>query len=375
MKLSSSLFKKIVQELEVCEDSIRVKKMIFCACKNSWETDLNVLNQFSLEHLIQELLQLNPSIDKLNSSLNQVVESLNRQEVYSAVANLIISKICKFYRDSEESTQIILIQPQTRHMKDFTLKKIASNLKQHQEAARIKKLIFSTCKNRWENNPKTIGDYDLKDLILELGQLNSTREELKTALYNVVATLNRQNLYSLIAEIILSELNILYEEENREDETQSLTPQRIQGNNRVNIPNNYSKHQQQNILPNLNAKVNLAANQSANEPQKSQQKQQSKSYDLFDWRLEVMKYTNPLRAKILLFSVIYHKWDSSGQDWSMLKSYTLDDLLLRLLRNYKTITELESKLYATAKSLVEPDENLQTANAIIESIKPFYNRN
>ena len=79
------------------------------------------------------------------------------------------------------------------------------------------------------------------------------------------------------------------------------------------------------------------------------------TYDIFEIRLEIMQYTNPLRAKILLFSLLFHPWDRSGQDWSTLRSYTLDDLLEQMLQSGRSMAEIEGKLYNMAKSLNDPD--------------------
>ena len=95
------------------------------------------------------------------------------------------------------------------------------------------------------------------------------------------------------------------------------------------------------------------------------------TYDIFEIRMEIMQYTNPLRAKILLFSLLFHPWDRSGQDWSTLRSYTLDDLLEQILQSGRSISEIEGKLYNMAIALHDPDSHLQTASTVVESVKPF----
>jgi hypothetical protein len=99
---------------------------------------------------------------------------------------------------------------------------------------------------------------------------------------------------------------------------------------------------------------------------------QNNSYNPFDLRLEVMKYGNPLRVKILAFSLTYHQFDNSSNDWSLLQTCTVDDLLFKLLQTYPTIAELEEQIYATAKKLKDSDEYLQPAGAIVQSMRPIY---
>ena len=96
------------------------------------------------------------------------------------------------------------------------------------------------------------------------------------------------------------------------------------------------------------------------------------NYDRFDLRAQVMKFTNPLAAKILVFSIVYHRFDIGGQDWPMLQTHSLDELLETLFQQYPTIAELEDKLYDTAKSLQHSERYLEPAGAIVQSIRPFY---
>ncbi|MHC5728372.1 MAG: hypothetical protein ACYTXY_30520, partial [Nostoc sp.] len=81
----------------------------------------------------------------------------------------------------------------------------------------------------------------------------------------------------------------------------------------------------------------------------------------------------PLRAKIVLFSALYKKFAFNEEDWLKLKAEKLDDLLLRLFDTCPTIRELESKLNSAVISLGKPDENIQAASAIIQSMRGLYN--
>ena len=48
---------------------------------------------------------------------------------------------------------------------------------------------------------------------------------------------------------------------------------------------------------------------------------------------EIMQYTNPLRAKIMLFYMIY-QIDPYEQHWSIVRTCSLDDLLIKLSINW-----------------------------------------
>lgn len=95
--------------------------------------------------------------------------------------------------------------------------------------------------------------------------------------------------------------------------------------------------------------------------------------DLFDLRQAILRYANPLRAKILLFALL-HQTNLCDQDQQALlvRSYELDQLLRRTLRRYQQFSILAGQMQKTARRLADPDEYGQTAIAILRAIKPFY---
>ncbi len=389
MELSPDLFNKIIRDLEQHEESKRIKKLIFYACKNYWENDLNKLNQFSLENLIKELFELNTTIEKLTDSLYRIVETLNRQELYIVIADLILMELGEIYNMNsleEEYTKIVTTKASRANNNnqitdDFFINKVAKSLEVDREANRITKLIFFACKNHWETDINIIKEYSLKDLIVELQELYPTLELLKQSLYSLVATLNRKNVYHLIADRIISKIKPLYQ-------NKSVS---INSDLRIRLKNKPSQSgAQEEVTGIAPVKLELEKNLTIIEPVKvanqdnlasiasfddlEKPKQRSiPTQDMFELRLQLMQYTNPLRTKILLYSVIYQKFDNYAKYLSMLRTYTLDELLSRVFYKYKTIEELESQLGATNKSILEPDVHLQTVTAIIETMKPIYN--
>ena len=231
-------------------------------------------------------------------------------------------------------------------MKAFSLfNQVVTGLEQHENSSRIKKLIYSVCKKHWENDLAIIDQIGSFNLLQELRIANPTIDDFKSKLYNVVKTLNKQAEYSLVANVIVSEMIKIYFEDSETTE----------------------------LLPSPEVRISDAKPSPSKTPSIIPQKN---NFDLvcdpFELRLEVMKYTNPLRVKILLFSLLKHKFDRSDQDWLLVKSCELDDLLKNTFHACATIIDLELKLHKIAKTLPEPNEYTQAANAIIQAMKPLY---
>ncbi|MGK7940082.1 MAG: hypothetical protein AB4062_08020 [Crocosphaera sp.] len=382
MQLSSDSFYQAVQSLENHPESIRVKKLIFCICKKNWENDLNILNALSLESLVKELITKQETVEQLTLSLYKLVKTLNRPKVYAGVAKAIVEQLGPIYRDMNKDTEGVDVAPnsQDTQVSDvaFLLEQAVRNLTNHPETARIHKLIYAITKNSWENDLNRIQHYGLKNLIIESLEIYPNYNALKKAFIQLVNNINKKNLYLAISKIILNQISGLYDMLKKEEDTapqkssDAYSTQIIQ----VDSIENYGQLQQASPSSFETSVIDITSEQIVTELKQIQQPPPpapppQKTYDIFEIRLEIMQYTNPLRVKILLFSLLFHPWDRSGQDWSTLRSYSLDDLLEQVIQSGRPISVIESKLYQMAKSLSDPDSDLQAASTLVEAIKPF----
>jgi len=74
----------------------------------------------------------------------------------------------------------------------------------------------------------------------------------------------------------------------------------------------------------------------------------------------------------LLLSTVRSPFTASRQDWVTLKSKSLDDLLQATFEYCETFSDLESKLTIMCHCVDNVGENIQTAGAILQAMKPFY---
>lgn len=382
MQLSSNIFYQAIQGLDNHPESLRIKKLIFCICRKSWENNTDVLNKLSLENLVKELIQEQSTVEKLTLSLYKLVKTLNRPKVYAGVAKAIIEKLSPVYQDLNKATDIIELQASNSYQEtkvsdtEFLLNQVVKNLTHHSETVRIHKLIYAITKHTWENNLTVIQNYGLKNLIIESLEIYPTKQDLTNAFLKLVANINKKDLYLAISKIILGQIGELYdtlpnEENSRPEDPNSYSTQIIA----INQASDENRHKSVTASAFETSVIDIISEQVVTELSQTRAVSPSlppqTTYDLFELRLQIMQYTNPLRAKILLFSLLFHPWDRSGQDWAMLRSYTLDDLLEQLLQSGRPLADIEVKLYNTAKSLSDPDTQLQSASTIIEALKPF----
>lgn len=228
----------------------------------------------------------------------------------------------------------------------------AKNLGQHENARRIKKLIYCACKSEWENDQNVIDRFSLTELIQELCSFYPTLEHLNYTLSEIVKTLNKPGEYSIVANVILQEIEQLY----------------IIAEEATGII--FAQPEQEEATGIMFAQPQPQISSHAVE--EFSHYQIKSEYNPFDLRQNIMKYTNPLRAKLVLFFAIENKAYFQEEDWLQLKNEELDGLLGKIFDISDTARELESRLNNAVISLGNNDDNIQAADAIIQSMQGLY---
>ncbi|MEP6488687.1 hypothetical protein NDI43_12570 [Microcoleus vaginatus GB2-A3] len=227
------------------------------------------------------------------------------------------------------------------------LDEVVRELEQDVNLSRIKKIIFFACKESWENDPAQLASADVRILIEELCAKYSRLEDIEAVLNNIVSKVNKKTEYALVADLIVCQLSRLYE---FEDFTKL----------EINI-SSFGGQEAPAFEEHFSSEIPSSSEESARNPGK-----------LFDVRQKILQQTNPLRAKILIFSTLYHQFTFSDRDWLLLKTQELDNLLRQLFNVCGSLAELESRLYTTASNLDNRDENDQAASVIIKAMNPCY---
>ncbi|MDT9340928.1 hypothetical protein VV11_016435 [Trichodesmium erythraeum 21-75] len=231
-------------------------------------------------------------------------------------------------------------------MESFSLiDTIVKELEKDVDLMRIKKVIYWACDNVWEENETKLERVNMKKLIEKLYNQIENIDSLNARLCEIVSKVNKKTEYSLLAQKIINSIGKLYPQE---EETTVMEY----------IPNrSLTVLDDQIVLTNK-----LVVEESyPRDPG-----------ELFDVREKIMQGTNPLKAKILIFSAVQHHFDFGNKDWLLLRTKNLDSLLRQIFNLCLSITDLESSLYATANNFEDPDEYTQVANIVIKALSLCY---
>lgn len=227
------------------------------------------------------------------------------------------------------------------------LDQIVQNLEQSPQQLRIRKLVYCACKQAWENDPQVLQQFPLKPLLHELLILAPTPQKLEVLLNRIVDTLNKKEAYQIVAATVISNLNLMFP---------------LTGAAAAAAEANYTSGESSTqATERLTATVSL--------PQPASTKQ---TPDWFDVRLEIMRYANPLRAKVVLFAALYHEFNFTQPEWLKLSRCHLDDLLMQVYDQTSTLAELETRLTQVATNLHQSEDHLAAVGAIVQALRSAY---
>lgn len=351
------------------QKSIMMKKLLFAVCRNYWENDHIILSQTKVEKLVMELYESQPTLSSVRDKLREVVDGLNKREKYYPISQLLMKKISKLYGGSYDSVETSFTPVETQGITMLApttinniIPNIIQNFEQDENCQRIHKMLFALYAKRWENSPQVLLDYPLSYLIKEVYRLYSHIEEVSVNLLKIVKGLNKQGIYSEVAQTIITELAQLYQEQTSVEQLTSLVQA---SHSTVQQAKNYQTD------PTVSEKVKTGA------------RKHNFNYNPYEVRRQLMKIANPLQIKILLYYLLNpEKSKEEVISGLFLKTYDLDTLLLQAVQKFKTLAELQRHLETTAldfssnthQTLKEVNENLRVATAIIMSLKPLYEK-
>jgi adenylate cyclase len=204
----------------------RIKKLLYGTHQAVWENDVAILETVPLKQLLESLTERNDSLNACRNSLYEIVGTLNRQEEYSQVAEVIITSLQPLYVEltgGQISSQIsgqISSQISVREEVSVLLKNpvetlhqdIAELLDQTHETVGMKKMLYCLCYDSWENDSDRILAIPTVTLISELYRQVTTIQGLQNRLRAILLRLNRKTKYAPIANLIFEECQILYPE-------------------------------------------------------------------------------------------------------------------------------------------------------------------
>ena len=233
------------------------------------------------------------------------------------------------------------------------LKGIVQEIEQDPQIVRIKKLLLLSCTGHWESDSDKITLLDTTRLIHRLRGLSPEMEVIERRLRQAAAYLNKPMVYDAIATTLINKFARLYNDTSRYPVAapRSRKLSHLENNERTQLSFQSPPH------------PDLAGPTTAQTPTPVQRN--LRSYDWFEVRMEVMRVTNPMRVKVLVFFTLEPQNNFNAYTWASIKSELLDRLLYRLCEACPDVNLLEERLQKTVSRFPEVDDYAQTAEEMV----------
>jgi hypothetical protein len=216
---------------------------------------------------------------------------------------------------------------------------VSQKLSEHSEGDRVHKLLYWVVKGQWENAAAILTQTPRDRLLHELIEGTPTLASLEHRLYKAASKLNRPEKYQQIAALIIGECQSLY----------AAAPAEV-------------------VLPDESS-TPMAGVLAQEESDTTVPITATSMVDRFEVRQCLMRQIPPLKAKILIFSLLRHPFMNSPLDWMELKAKSLDGWVAELLQTFPIHQELEAKLFAQVPQIQALDQGTQVAEAIAQSTR------
>lgn len=123
---TSVLYGDIAERLDLLPEIVRIKKMLYCLCYDTWENDSDRISKISTLSLLEALLHKEIlTVQDLQNRLRVILLRLNRKAKYAPIANTIFQECQILYPDCD--SQIFL--PGTAELEDASGENTQINLR------------------------------------------------------------------------------------------------------------------------------------------------------------------------------------------------------------------------------------------------------
>jgi hypothetical protein len=309
-----NLLQQVVNYLDKHQETVRIKKMLYCLCTGRWEKDTDYLNSINFQYLIEQIIRENNTLELLRALLQNLIGTVNKPKQYIAVAKIIYLAIGQLYPefDREHGNKSKPASPQVE-----TAPMPSARISQPEPTNSALGAVPSAFQRAYAPEPTQLTDLGVPSSLQRSYEPQPTQQfEAQAPIYDDVD----ESAYETYCAPDLSE-----DGQYDRSEVQDDRP----------------------IIP---------------------------EYDPFVLRQNVMSSANPLRAKIILLLMLKPDFNFSSQSVSMMREYQLDDLILEVLKNYPSVSLLEEGITFAVEQLVEIEEYGKAANGLLQSLIPVYTK-
>jgi hypothetical protein len=97
--INRDIFDQVVAYLEHHDESLRIKKMLYCMCTGRWERNPEFLSSINCYHFAEYVVKEINTHQELKEKLFELLKSVNKPQEYVGIAKIIYSALGQIYPD------------------------------------------------------------------------------------------------------------------------------------------------------------------------------------------------------------------------------------------------------------------------------------
>ncbi len=110
MEFNKECLPSIIDKIESNRERIRLKKIIYGLTNKVWENNPNVVSNCSTYRLLMDLISTQPDVKQMVENTYNLIESLNRKQVYIPIAKDLINILAPLYGITDDSVSKSLLK-------------------------------------------------------------------------------------------------------------------------------------------------------------------------------------------------------------------------------------------------------------------------
>ena len=392
-------YRNVLQQLKHHPQGTRLKKLAICACYNTWESDPAKLQGASWDKLLPQILDLIPQRQNLEYVMQQIVNSLSKPQTYRAIAQALTQILLPLYEDVSPPLTFRDTPPPpplpplpvsaVNPMEEATVMSttpIAPRPAPPPPPAPVygmeEATVFSTAPIAHPATSAPVYNAEEATVFSTAPIVHpATPAPAGHAAYGDAAYSDAAYGHEAYGHEAYSDAAYGHEAYGHEAYSDAAYGDFVYGDSTYLSPTHASP-----VYPPVDStEVTIPDPQAYSYPAQPVPPPPVSSpapaaglvktaplYDPFELRIELMKYTNPLMAKILIYSLLYEPFDFRTSDWQQLREFDLDSLIQTLYSQYRHYAELGTCLQSMADQLPDPELTVQAAGTLLRILKPMY---
>jgi hypothetical protein len=176
---NQDIFDQIVAYLEHHEESLRIKKMLYCMCTGRWERNEDFLGSINCYHFAEYVVKEIDSHQVLKTRLFDMLKSMNKPQEYTTIAKIIYSSLGQMYPDFHRMYSNDLGAQQMRAMPlpdrpinepakiEFDVFELRQNVMSYANPLRVKTILHMILQPEEFLDPRKIHQHRLDELLTE----------------------------------------------------------------------------------------------------------------------------------------------------------------------------------------------------------------